>query len=587
MKGYLKRIKFASLITIAIAILLFISFISVQILNHNLQKELAAENQKALSDGILNSLQFAIISSDSALIKEQVNNLLKNEEIYALEVSDSDGNILYRKDKENDQNITINTQKYDVYLPFDGVKIDEFSEENNHSQELVGFIKIYFSTENIDRKIRNHFIYTAIILGMAALAVILGFIYFKNHNEKELKKIIEDTIALKNKAEEAEKFKDDFIKAISHDIRRPVGVIVKLLESIYDEIKSNKVKYHSIEKIEACYYSSKTLHSVTEELFNFDQFQQQKLENNREVTNVSVLFDSFYNIFKEPFGKKGISFKLVNIKNYQKDEFAYFDYKKLSRIVENILENSLKFTQEGSATLSWEIENSTLEVSIKDTGIGISDDKTEKIFNKHIQLKGKKESLYEGRGLGLYYAKKLLDVINGEVSVDSKIGLGSEFSLSIPIELVTSFSDASAFSMEDYTAIIIDSEKDTCLALESILSNYGIRCEVYSIPENGLSKTIESPPDLVFIDFNILKLRNNPLLAKIQESTKLANTIFISMIGSDEEEPLIKLDDHFKTTFRKNPVSSIQLNSMLDDIKKSREATKKIIGSLSKKKDKD
>ncbi|MGH1486979.1 MAG: ATP-binding protein [Cellvibrionaceae bacterium] len=587
MKGYLKRIKLASLITISISIWLSISFIAVQFLNHNLQREFAAQIQKALSDGILNSLQFAIISNDIVLITQQVDKLIKNEEIYALEVSDSDGKVLYRKDKENNRNITINTKKYEVFLPFDGIKIDEFSEENSHSQELVGFIKIYFSTEHIDKKIKSHFLYTALILGVAALFVILGFLYFKNHNEKELKKIIENTVSLKNKAEEAEKFKDDFIKAISHDIRRPVGIIVKLLESIYDEIKSNKVKYHSIEKIEACYYSSKTLHSVTEELFNFNQFQQQKLENNREVTNISVLFDSFYNMFKEPFDNKGISFKLVNINNYQKDEFAYFDYKKLSRIVENILDNSLKFTEEGSVTLSWEIENSNLKISIKDTGIGISDNKTEKIFNKHIQLKEQKVDLHEGRGLGLYYAKKLLDAINANVSVDSKIGLGSEFSLSIPIELVTSFSDTSAFSMVGYTAIIIDSEKGTCLALESILSNYGIKCEVYSIPENGLSKIIESAPDLVFIDFNILKLKNNPLLAKIKKSTALANTIFISMIGGSEEEPMIKMDDHFKTTLRKNPFSSIHLHSMLDDIKKSREETKKIIGSLSQKKDKD
>ena len=159
MKGYLKRIKLASLITIAIAIWLSISFIAVQFLNHNLQREFAAQIQKALSDGILNSLQFAIISNDIALITQQVDKLIKNKEIYALEVSDSDGKVLYRKDKENDRNTTINTKKYEVFLPFDGIKIDEFSEENSHSQELVGFIKIYFSTEHIDKKIKSHFLY--------------------------------------------------------------------------------------------------------------------------------------------------------------------------------------------------------------------------------------------------------------------------------------------------------------------------------------------------------------------------------------------------------------------------------------------
>ena len=248
---------------------------------------------------------------------------------------------------------------------------------------------------------------------------------------KELNKNLEDKVSERTKelsiskeiAESANKAKNEFLAKISHEMRTPLTPIIGYSRILAKDIDEPSYK----EKLEIIHTSGVKLLNFTNELLDFSKIESGKVDLNYEPFNVRALFQDIYHEHIDLAKTKGIDFKIDYL---HANVSIYSDKIKIYEIAKNIIHNALKYTNKGFVLCDVFVEKNTLYFNVYDSGIGISEDNIQNIFESFVQI-GKEQS---GAGLGLSITKKLLKVLNGTIEVESKVGQGSTFKIQIPIE---------------------------------------------------------------------------------------------------------------------------------------------------------
>ena len=224
-------------------------------------------------------------------------------------------------------------------------------------------------------------------------------------------------------AESANKAKNEFLAKISHEMRTPLTPIIGYSRILAKDIDEPLYK----EKLEIIHTSGVKLLNFTNELLDFSKIESGKVDLNYEPFNVRALFQDIYHEHIDLAKAKGLDFKIDYL---HANVSIYSDKIKIYEIAKNIIHNALKYTNKGFVLCDVFVEKNTLYFNVYDSGIGISEDNIQNIFESFVQI-GKEQS---GAGLGLSITKKLLKVLNGTIEVESKIGQGSTFKIQIPIE---------------------------------------------------------------------------------------------------------------------------------------------------------
>ena len=255
----------------------------------------------------------------------------------------------------------------------------------------------------------------------------------KKKNEK-LKKINLEFQQAKLKAEESDRLKSAFLANMSHEIRTPLNGIVGFSQLLLkDEDKDPK----ETEYLKIIINSSNNLQRIISNIIGYSKVQSNQLESynveshlNQEIAGIV----SEYKNWHELHGKKDIS---VKEKYALKDEEDHLliDMINLKEVLHNLLDNAFKFTKEGSIEISYNIENSNILFAVSDTGIGFSREKKQVVFNEFRQASDLKNREYGGIGLGLSYAKQLIQLMNGQIWVKSVENKGTTVLFSIPYEI--------------------------------------------------------------------------------------------------------------------------------------------------------
>jgi PAS domain S-box-containing protein len=282
------------------------------------------------------------------------------------------------------------------------------------SGKLLGSIVILTRYEHDvpDPRIIETFIY------QASIALL------RRRLEKEL-------VVAKEKAEESDRLKTAFLANMSHEIRTPINGIIGFSQLLENKELEEDKKQEFIEVIKT---NANSLISLIDDIIDISRIQEGQVKFKKSIVNINLLLDEVFSIYLTPsYQEKGLVFDVVKS---LKDEEAILlvDPFRLKQVFNNLISNAFKFTEKGSIVFGYSVEDNCIKFFVEDTGIGISIEKRESIFQRFTQADVSYTRRFGGSGLGLAISKGLVELLGGKIWVESatKSETGSRFIFTIP-----------------------------------------------------------------------------------------------------------------------------------------------------------
>ncbi len=250
-----------------------------------------------------------------------------------------------------------------------------------------------------------------------------------------LQQDLSELILAKEKAEESNRLKSAFLATMNHELRTPLNHILGFSDMIPDMTSDENIKEFS----KLIYESGTNLLSIIEDVFDLAMIEQSEVVVRREEFYIRDIYINLKNELKDLLNEanKNEAIKLeFNIDSKIVSTKVKADKSKILIVVSNLLRNAIKFTHKGFIRLSFHIvEQNNIQIILADSGIGISRSQHKIIFDAFRQVEDSNTREYEGIGIGLALSKRIAEVMNGSIEVESEIGVGSIFKFTIPIEI--------------------------------------------------------------------------------------------------------------------------------------------------------
>lgn len=228
---------------------------------------------------------------------------------------------------------------------------------------------------------------------------------------------------------EMQELQSTFLDNMSHELRTPITVILGYAGILCDEIEDPELK----EMAEIVLKSSNRLTETLNLLLDQSDIQSEKLDADFEKCNMAQKLKNSVSIFKPVANDKNLD---INFVNNREDIFCKIDNKMFEKIMDNLLNNAIKYTDSGSISIKLDSfiksDKAFARIEICDTGIGIAADKQALVFEAFRQVSEGMNRLYQGTGLGLSVTKKFVEFLNGEISIKSNLNEGTTFTILFP-----------------------------------------------------------------------------------------------------------------------------------------------------------
>ncbi|RMZ59849.1 response regulator [Chryseobacterium nematophagum] len=229
------------------------------------------------------------------------------------------------------------------------------------------------------------------------------------------------------------KYKSEFLANMSHELRTPLNSIL-LLSRLMSENTEENLNEDQVESAKVIHSSGSILLTLIDEILDLAKIESGKMKLEYQEVKMTDLIKSVTNLFNPLMNEKGIQFNVHIEKDVEK--VIETDPLRVDQVLNNLLSNALKFTSEGNIDLHIKKDPENKEVvifSVKDTGIGIPEDKQNVIFEAFRQADGSTRRKFGGTGLGLAISREITRMLGGELLLKSKVNVGSEFSFIVPI----------------------------------------------------------------------------------------------------------------------------------------------------------
>lgn len=408
-----------------------------------------------------------------------------------------------------------------------------------------------------------------LIAGLSIFGLFTIFILWNRSLSREIeqRQIVEESlVAARQQAEKSDQAKSEFLAMMSHEIRTPLNGIIGMSE-ILNETELNPEQKKECEIILS---SGKSLLTIINDILDFSKIEAGKMSIEKRPFNLVETLESVITLYQNSASTKGLYL------NLEVDDSIFCSYLgdegRLRQVFLNLVSNSIKFTSEGGVTvkvslLKPEAKREIIKIEVIDTGIGVPEEAQKKLFQKFSQADASTTRKYGGTGLGLAICKKIIDLMNGTIYIESEGGKGSSFIVEIMLRksstLVKTKKPVEATAKNWNLKILLaeDNIVNQKIAVK-VLTKMG--CEV-RVAENGnvvLEVLTQMKPDIIFMDCHMPELDGYQTTAEIRKNKDYDDLAIVAMTANalqgDKEKCLaVGMNDYISKPIDKEALKSI------------------------------
>lgn len=419
----------------------------------------------------------------------------------------------------------------------------------NAEKQMVATVR----AEKEELRLQKKQQFTYVIFG---IVILVGVLVFLINRIRQRKKELQNQQEVNEKLQHFDKLKDQFLANTSHELRTPLNGIIGLSESMYEGVSGPPTEDMKRD-LSMIISSGKRLSMLINDILDFSKLRENDITLNTKAVDVYSTIEVDLRILKASVIGKQV--KLINhvprdIPPVEADE------SRLQQIILNIGGNAVKFTREGTVTVTATVKEGFVEIAFADTGIGIPGDRIDALFTPFDQLDASIEREFGGTGLGLSITKNLVELHGGTIHVESEVGKGSVFSFTMPISEKKAEPEKAGLSVlrprdittiepeemetvltghEIYKILIVDDEPVNRQVLTNYLKGGDFQLLQASSGKQALQLIEENAFDLILLDVMMPGMSGFEVCQKIREKYLTSELPVIMVTAKDQVADLV------------------------------------------------
>jgi signal transduction histidine kinase/FixJ family two-component response regulator len=389
-------------------------------------------------------------------------------------------------------------------------------------------------------------------------------------NVKNRVSLEKSLIEEKRKEQMANTAKSEFIANMSHEIRTPMNAILGFSEALYHKLESRQHQ----EMIKSVLSSGNLLLSLLNDILDLSKIEAGKLEISTQAVDLTNILQEIIMLFKDKAQEKGLKLNIIISPGFP--ELIIFDEMRIKQIIFNLVGNAIKFTHQGFVNIHASFINVSentgqMILEVEDSGIGIPVKQQELIFEAFRQQSGQSNRKYGGVGLGLAISKRLVEKMNGSISVKSVVDKGSVFTIEFAGVHVLNTSvvrrnevanKRRKITFRQASVLVVDDVVSNIETIESLLLSSGLTILSSEDGETALEMLKDISPDLILLDIQMPGIDGYEVAKQIKANPKRSHIPVIAFTASVFDTEKLKTSPDFDG-FLFKPVSRTVLFDQL------------------------
>ncbi len=376
---------------------------------------------------------------------------------------------------------------------------------------------------------------------------LLSMDFLKNKNYRQALEL------QKKKAERLSESREQLMATVSHDIKAPLQSVMGYSE----QLLKRENQFENREQLLKIKSASHYIQQLVSDLLDYVRMEKGKVQVAFQDFDLNELLEETAQSIADLHQKETVDliFKLDETEGILFNS----DFNKLRQILYNLIGNAYKFTANGSITIETKIIENRLLIAVEDTGVGIPKESFEKIFKPFTQENSKVEVLYGGTGLGLSISKRLVDLLEGKLILESIVGKGSKFTIDLPLKIKNLNLPTEFIALN--SCVILDDDASQLQLTKFVLEPYFKEIHTFSDGNLALEFISENIPSLIFSDIQMPIMSGYTFLAALKNNPKTQNIPVIAISGNS---PILSEDNKVAfDSFLTKPYTANQLLGLI------------------------